>query len=158
MTTIAIIVVALIVGCCAAVMRRYAAENSSEVGLTSGKALRRPAQVRKSAKTAQKPAKKALAPRNPWRASSITSGDNACAAAQAIAGKRFLDSEKSIPVLPLPDCDAASCQCKYARHEDRRDASEDRRSPSALHSALYDQTGKVNRRQRKRGRRKTDWA
>jgi hypothetical protein len=71
--------------------------------------------------------------------------------------RRFLDVDKATPTFPLPDCDAAQCNCKYARHEDRRDSFYGRRNTNSLQAALYDQTGEVNRRTRKRGRRKTDW-
>ena len=107
---------------------------------------------------AQKAGKTAVAPRNPWRATSIAHDARACDAVKAIGRRRFLDTEKQLPKLPLPDCNAERCNCKYVHHEDRRDESEDRRSPNALHAELYDRSGQVNRRERKRGRRKTDWS
>jgi len=97
-------------------------------------------------------------PRNPYRATSICVDDHACDRAKALSNRRFLDIERNTPVLPLAGCDAAQCNCRYARHEDRRDDHEDRRNPNALKSELYDQSGNQNRRARRRGRRKTDWA
>ena len=97
-------------------------------------------------------------PRKPYRATSIVHDDHACGAVKAIESKRFLDTDRVIPTLPLSDCDVAQCNCKYAHHEDRRNSLEDRRSPNALQSALYDQTGNTSRRTRKCGRRKDDWA
>lgn len=41
-----------------------------------------------------------------------------CAAARAIAGKRFLSKE--MPVLPLDGCDASDCKCSYKLFDDRR--------------------------------------
>lgn len=102
--------------------------------------------------------KTTAAPSNPYRASSIVFDDSACDAVKAIGDKRFLDTDRDIPVLPLEGCTAAKCQCTYAHHDDRRETSEDRRHPSGLQSELYDRSGEPNRREKKRGRRKTDWA
>lgn len=102
--------------------------------------------------------KKPSVPRNPYRATSIQADADACGAVKTVAGKRYLDTERDLPVLPLPECDAGRCNCRYQRYEDRRDSEEDQRHPSALKSELYDQTGKPDRRRRKRGRRKSDWA
>lgn len=41
-----------------------------------------------------------------------------CAAVEQIAGYRILAEEA--PQLPLPDCDEAECQCRYAQYRDRR--------------------------------------
>lgn len=124
---------------------RKAAASSGAIGFNTGDAVK-------------KPRRKQPGPRNPYRATSIVHGVNACNMVQAIGSKRFLDVEKGTPRLPLPDCDAARCDCKYAYHDDRREDHEDRRQPSALQSQLYDKTGNSNRRTKKRGRRKTDWA
>jgi hypothetical protein len=97
-------------------------------------------------------------PRKPYRATSIVHDDHACGAVKAIGNKRFLDTDRGIPALPLPDCNLSTCNCKYALHEDRREYDDDRRHPSALKSQLYDSAGDPNRRQEKRGRRKSDWA
>ncbi len=99
----------------------------------------------------------AVSPRNPWRGTSIVHDDTACDAVKNISGKRFLDTDRVTPAIPLPGCDAAQCNCRYERHEDRRDTADDRRAPNALQSNLYADSGKANRRLRKRGRRKTDW-
>jgi hypothetical protein len=105
----------------------------------------------------KKPRKTAQATRNPYRATSILHDENACDAIKVLGSRRFLDVDKATPTFPLPDCDAAQCNCKYARHEDRRDSFDGRRTTNSLQAALHDQTGEVNRRTRKRGRRKTDW-
>ena len=94
---------------------------------------------------------------NPYRAVSINFENCACDAVRAIGKKRFLVSEGNAPMLPLPDCDAASCSCRYEHHEDRRDyESGDRRHYSALKTNQYEADGSANRRKKKRGRRKTD--
>ncbi|MEM8563604.1 MAG: hypothetical protein AAGF57_15315 [Pseudomonadota bacterium] len=103
----------------------------------------------------QSPAKTA-APANPFRSTSIVPCEHACSAVQAIAGQRFLDSQQSVPKVPLPACNAVQCDCRYARHDDRRDDDGDRRHPSALQSELYNETGKSNRRRQQGGRRITD--
>ena len=61
-----------------------------------------------------------------YHAVSIKPGAYACMAANAIAGQRFLASDA--PSLPLPDCDAAECECHFTHHDDRR-SGKDRRSP-----------------------------
>ncbi len=61
-----------------------------------------------------------------YHAVSIKPGAYACSAANDIAGQRFLASEA--PSLPLPDCDAADCECHFTHHNDRR-SGKDRRSP-----------------------------
>lgn len=61
-----------------------------------------------------------------YHAVSVKPGAYACAAANKIAGQRFLATEA--PSLPLPDCDAAECDCHFTHHHDRR-TGKDRRSP-----------------------------
>lgn len=63
-----------------------------------------------------------------YHAVSIKYSGSACDAAKAMAGVRFLSTEA--PRLPLPECDAAECQCRFAHHPDRR-SNRDRRSPFA---------------------------
>ncbi len=99
-----------------------------------------------------------VAPRHPYRATSIVFDDTACEAVKALGKKRFLDRDREVPRLPLADCGSSQCSCKYAHHDDRRDSSEDRRHPSALKSELYERGTDPNRREKKRGRRKSDWA
>lgn len=127
------------------------------LGFNTGNAAARTSKgpaVSKGPKVSKKP----TVPRNPYRATSIQAGADACPAVKSVAGKRFLDTERDLPILPLPECDASRCNCRYQRYEDRRDGEEDQRHPSALKSELYDRTGKPDRRSRRRGRRKSDWA
>ena len=46
---------------------------------------------------------------------------DACAAAYAIEGERFLPG--AAPRIPLPECDAPVCNCVFVHHDDRRLAS-----------------------------------
>lgn len=101
--------------------------------------------------------KQAQQPSYRYSSTSIVHDKNACEAVKAIGNNCFLDIEKNIPLLPLSGCKASTCNCKYVRHEDRREYDDDRRLPMSLQTDLYDSTGKVNRRQEKRGRRKSDW-
>ena len=61
-----------------------------------------------------------------FHAVSIKYLTSSCDAAKAMDGKRFLSS--AAPRLPLLDCDAETCRCKFVHHKDRR-SSEDRRNP-----------------------------
>ena len=66
-------------------------------------------------------------PSKPYHCVSIRSPKNACEAAKSLIGKRFLSKEA--PPLPLTDCTAISCRCRYVHHEDRRMGDEDQRAP-----------------------------
>jgi len=72
----------------------------------------------------------------------------ACAAVLACKGKRFLSAEA--PRLPLPECDARRCDCKYRHFADRRDGAR-----RADESGAPDARVTKNRRE-KRGRRADD--
>ena len=88
-----------------------------------------------------------------YHAVSIKFATNACAAAQAMSGRRFLSN--AAPRLPLPDCDALECRCRFLHHEDRR-AGKDRRSPFAA-AGFGGGTGSFEKERReKAGRRKSD--
>ena len=62
---------------------------------------------------------------NPFHAVSIEPAQEGCLAADTIKAQRFLSEDA--PGLPLPDCIAEGCDCKYIHHTDRRDGSRDRR-------------------------------
>ena len=64
------------------------------------------------------PAKARRGPVQPWHAVTIAAPPSACAAARACKGKRFLS--KDAPWLPLAECDATRCPCKYRHFADRR--------------------------------------
>jgi hypothetical protein len=61
-----------------------------------------------------------------YHAVSIKFDNQACDAARELAGSRFLSVDA--PRLPLSKCDAATCNCRFAHHQDRR-TGKDRRSP-----------------------------
>jgi len=87
----------------------------------------------------------------PHHAVSIEFGLDACPSIQALENNYFL--AKDAPHLPLQECSAESCQCKYAHHKGRRHSL--RRNQSALSTESYSSKGKVERREQ-RGRRATD--
>jgi hypothetical protein len=91
---------------------------------------------------------------SPYRSVSIVCDSGACEAAKALRHEMFLTSEA--PLFPLPDCGCSVCSCKYAHHEDRRNQSEDRRTPMALSTELFERTGRKDRRT-EGGRRSSDW-
>lgn len=65
---------------------------------------------------------------NPFHAVAIKYSENACDAAKAMTGRRFLSS--AAPRLPLPECDFLECRCQFALYDDRR-SGRDRRTPFA---------------------------
>jgi len=88
-----------------------------------------------------------------FHAVSLKYSSNACDAAKAMTGRRFLSG--AAPRLPLPGCDALECRCGFAHHEDRRTGN-DRRSP--FNPATYGGgtgTFKIERRDRRDRRRST---
>ncbi len=88
-----------------------------------------------------------------FHAVSIQFSASACNAAKALSGHRFLAT--AAPTMPLPECDAAKCDCHFAHHPDRR-ARKGRRSPFAT-AISTDGTGRFQiERRNKAGRRKDD--
>jgi hypothetical protein len=76
---------------------------------------------------------------------------SACSAAKSLEGKRFLSS--AAPRIPLHDCDALECKCRFIHHQDRREG-EDRRSPYS--AGFAGETGKHPVEQRKSPDRRKD--
>ena len=74
----------------------------------------------------RQPGPKRSADQSAYHAVSIKFDANACDAARALEGRRFLSA--AAPRLPLPDCDVLECRCRFVHHQDRR-AGTDRRSP-----------------------------
>jgi len=95
-------------------------------------------------------------PAKPFRSTSIKCGPGACEAARALAGQRLLIDQ--VPRLPLADCTAEKCDCRYTHHEDRREPRGERRALAGLSTELYAQSGKEERRaeSKKTGRRDGD--
>jgi len=79
-----------------------------------------------------------------YRAVAIKYSENACDAAKAMTGRRFLVNAS--PRLPLPECNFLECRCQFTQHEDRR-ARGDRRSPFAG-AAATGGTGSYERERR----------
>ena len=67
-------------------------------------------------------------PDSAFHAVSLQFSGNACDAAKNMHGRRFLSG--AAPRIPLLNCDASECQCRFVHHKDRR-VYEDRRSPFA---------------------------
>lgn len=61
-----------------------------------------------------------------FHAVSLRLGLEPCTAAKRMAERRFLSN--AAPRIPLPECDATKCECRFVHHADRR-AGDDRRSP-----------------------------
>ena len=81
-----------------------------------------------------------------YRGVEIRCAEEACDAAKAERGKRYLS--KDAPNLPLSQCDRRErCDCRYRHHEDRR-AKEDRRgaSPTIAKHVETERRSKVGRR------------
>ena len=83
---------------------------------------------RSAESTADRPVTGASTPTTAYHAVSIKFSSNACSAARDLDGRRFLSS--AAPKLPLAECDALQCKCRFVHHKDRR-AGKDRRSPFA---------------------------
>lgn len=60
-------------------------------------------------------------------------GEDACDAVKRMEDKRILSSQA--PMLPLPECDAPFCNCRYEHHDDRRQG--ERRHPWSVTSGLF---------------------
>ena len=87
-----------------------------------------------------------------FHAVSLKVTGNACNAAKAMTGRRFLAA--AAPKLPLPECDVLECNCRFVHHKDRR-SGKDRRSPFSP-AGFGGGTGSFERDQREgKDRRKT---
>ena len=110
--------------------------------------------MRGSPKSTQASAPKIADKSSPYHAVSLQYSSNACDAAKAMTGRRFLSS--AAPRLPLPECDSLECRCRFAHHSDRR-TGRDRRSPfSPANAGGGTGTFRVERRQKKDRRKDAD--
>lgn len=89
--------------------------------------------------------KKATASNTRFHAVSVNFAPDACEAAKNLEGRRFLSS--AAPRIPLPECDAAQCNCRFKHHTDRRTGN-DRRDAWGQ-SLSYHTTGQYPKEQRK---------
>ena len=87
-----------------------------------------------------------------FHAVSVKPGAYACAAANNIAGQRFLATEA--PPLPLLECNAEVCDCHFIHHNDRR-TGKDRRSPFTS-GGIAAATGTFSGERRRGDDRRTD--
>jgi hypothetical protein len=87
-----------------------------------------------------------------FHAVSLKFASSACEAARNMDGKRFLST--AAPRIPLPECDAPECKCRFLHHKDRR-AGDDRRNLYA-HGYSSGSTGKHEVEQRKGRERRDD--
>jgi hypothetical protein len=87
-----------------------------------------------------------------FHAVSIFYASNACESAKNMQGRRFLSS--AAPKLPLPECNALECKCRFVHHKDRRKGA-DRRNPY-LHQFGGGETGTHQQEQRKSRERRDD--
>jgi len=110
--------------------------------------------LRNSSQPEQKkqPVQKKLTDSSPFHAVSIKAEASACDAAKALVGKRYLS--EAAPRLPLPECDVATCTCRFVHHADRR-TGRDRRSPFAP-GGFGGGTGKFAQERRGRPDRRKD--
>jgi len=81
---------------------------------------------------------------NPFHAVSILPDQQSCVAVDSLRQQRFLSDEA--PSLPLLDCSAENCGCRYIHHADRRSGARDRRSGLAAQSADSELWGQSDRR------------
>ena len=110
--------------------------------------VRRRGQAEESAEAEQQPRETG---NTAYHAVSIKFEEHACAAAKELTGRRFLSN--AAPRLPLPECNALECRCRFNHHNDRR-AGKDRRSPFAA-GRFTGSTGSDERERREsRDRRK----
>ncbi|MDJ0927287.1 MAG: hypothetical protein QNJ73_06495 [Gammaproteobacteria bacterium] len=86
-----------------------------------------------------------------FRGVQIHPGPRACKLARAQKGERYLMNDA--PSLPLPECDAASCNCRYVKLRDRR-SWEPRRLELGQFGSIRPQ-GSEDRRAGRRDRRKS---
>lgn len=82
--------------------------------------------IRQNSKAEKAESRPARVQQGAFSAVSIKYSENACDAAKAMTGRRFLANAP--PQLPLPECDFPKCRCQFIQHKDRR-SKNDRRSP-----------------------------
>jgi hypothetical protein len=100
------------------IVRRYEKDNAN---IKKAKPDRPATQAAKSTNPASKSSE--------FHAVAINCDDSACDAAKALLGKRFLSDEA--PHLPLDDCTAPACECRFRHYADRRNPKNRRSQFSA---------------------------
>lgn len=79
-----------------------------------------------------------------YKSVSIHPGENACAAAKKFGNRRLLVSEA--PTLPLRNCSAKSCNCKFLSYGDRRSWLTNRRTNARKVTPIASLFSRGNRR------------
>jgi hypothetical protein len=90
---------------------------------------------------------------NPFHAVSIQAAQESCLAAESISQQRFLSDDA--PGLPLAECSAVECSCRYVHHADRRSGARDRRF-SAMGESDESEYWTLRNRRLVGGRRQSD--
>lgn len=101
-----------------------------------------------------KPPKNTGEPAASHRVVSIRYDYTACEAAKSVGNNRYLMND--LPALPLSGCTSPKCNCVFVDHDDRANSDQERRVPNTLQSRVFGLAGDGDRRQRPRGRRRTD--
>ncbi len=89
--------------------------------------------------------------RSKYHAVSLRLSRSASDAEKSLGDKRFLS--KSAPRIPLMDCDAETCNCRFNHHKDRR-SGDDRRSPYG--ESIAGGTGQFQKERRHRRERREE--
>jgi hypothetical protein len=103
------------------------------------------AYVRQNKTATEAEARPKLGTQDEFHAVAIQYSVNACDAAKAMTGRRFLATEA--PQLPLKECDFDDCRCTFTHYSDRRSKT-GRRTPFA-HQGQTETTGTYEREKRK---------
>jgi hypothetical protein len=86
-----------------------------------------------------------------WSAVTVVPGPRGCLAVRGLTHRRYLSAEA--PRLPVPECNAGLCECRYKHHADRRAKVQRKRDRDGM-SPPYKAT---ERRSISRGRRESDY-
>lgn len=93
---------------------------------------------------------------NRFASVSVHCGEAGCAAAREMTGRRHLLDEA--PTLPLPQCSADACKCRYFRYGDRRSLLSNRRTHGPASGQARNWLRQKNRRSgRERRKLKIDF-
>jgi hypothetical protein len=80
---------------------------------------------------------------HPFQAVAVKAGKGACDAARQLGEKRFL--AKEAPPLPLQNCTAKDCRCRYVHYDDRR-GDERREQPRPPYAEGIERRSRGDRR------------
>jgi len=86
----------------------------------------------------------APSPSNRFHAVTIRSRTDACPEVRALASTRFI--AKEAPRLPLDNCSAPNCLCKYEHYDDRRGSENRREAPETTRHEASQRRSRKDRR------------